>query len=125
MDQQHQKFVNISYVVFAALIAYLVLAAAMKLSGVFDLESKIKSVEYIIRGGSIFIGVAIFWALYSNSAANSFMTDVAAELLTKVTWPTQKDTVAATGVVLVTVFIAGLILGLFDWIWAYLIKVIL
>ncbi len=125
MEQQYQKFINASYVLVAALIGYLFLATMMKLSGIFDFESKVKSIELIIRGGSILIGVAVFLLLYTNTAANAFMTEVSVELLSKVTWPTSKDTYAATGVVIVTVVIASLILGLFDWLWALTIKGIL
>jgi preprotein translocase SecE subunit len=125
MDQQHQKFVNISYILFAALIGYLAFAGMMKVSGTFDLESKVKSIEYIIRTGSVVLGFLIFAVLYRNTTANTFMGDVAVELLTKVTWPTIKETQVATGVVFVTVIIASLILGFFDWIWALAIKAIL
>ncbi len=125
MEQQYQKFINASYVLVAALIGYLFLATMMKLSGIFDFESKVKSIELIIRGGSILLGVAVFLLLYTNTAANAFMTEVSVELLSKVTWPTSKDTYAATGVVIVTVVIASLILGLFDWLWALTIKGIL
>lgn len=125
MDQQHQKFVNISYILFAVLIAYLAFAGMMKVSSTFDLESKVKSIEYIIRTGSVVLGFLIFAVLYRNATANAFMGDVAVELLTKVTWPTIKETQVATGVVFVTVIIASLILGFFDWIWALAIKAIL
>ena len=125
MDQQHQKFVNISYILFAILIAYIAFAGMMKISSTFDLESKVKSIEYVIRTGSVALGFVIFAVLYRNPTANAFIGDVAVELLTKVTWPTMKETQVATGIVFVTVIIASLILGFFDWIWAMAIKAIL
>jgi preprotein translocase subunit SecE len=39
--------------------------------------------------------------------------------LKKVTWPTRKETSAATLVVIVTVIIASFILGIFDLIWSW------
>lgn len=125
MEQQYQKFINASYVLVAALVGYLFLASMMKLSGMFDLESKLKSIELVIRAGSILLGAGVFGLLYTNPTVNAFMGDVSVELLTKVTWPTKKDTYAATAVVIVTVLIASLILGLFDWLWALTIKSIL
>lgn len=125
MDNQHQKFVNITYVVFAGLVAFLAFVAMMKLSSTLDLESKVKSIEYIIRAGSVVLGFVIFGILYTNQTANTFMGDVAVELLTKVTWPTSKETSVATGIVIVTVLIASVILGMFDWLWALLIKSVL
>jgi preprotein translocase subunit SecE len=45
--------------------------------------------------------------------AIQFLREVKTELK-KVTWPSRKDTVAATGVVLVAVFIIALFLGIVD-----------
>ncbi|MGQ9646159.1 MAG: preprotein translocase subunit SecE [Thermodesulfobacteriota bacterium] len=45
--------------------------------------------------------------------AIQFLREVKTELK-KVTWPTRKDTVAATAVVLVAVFIIALFLGVVD-----------
>lgn len=125
MENQYQKVVNITYLAFAALISFLALVAMMKLSTSYDLESRVKSIELVIRGLSIVLGAGVFVALYSNSKANTFMNEVAVELLTKVTWPTGKDTISATVVVIVTVVIAGLVLAVFDraftaglqWFW--------
>ena len=39
--------------------------------------------------------------------------------LKKVTWPTRKETSAATIVVIVTVIIASIFLGIFDLIWSW------
>ncbi len=45
--------------------------------------------------------------------------EVAAELK-KVTWPTLRETRAATVAVLVATFAAAIMLGVFDWFWAKL-----
>jgi len=44
--------------------------------------------------------------------------------LRKVTWPTRKETQAATLVVIVTVIVAAIFLGLFDAIWSWLTSLI-
>ncbi|MBI3555868.1 MAG: preprotein translocase subunit SecE [Deltaproteobacteria bacterium] len=116
MEHQYQKVVNVTYLAFAAIIAFLALLAMMKLSNTYDFESRVKSAEYIIRGLSIAVGALVFFGLYSNNTSNTFMNEVAVELLTKVTWPTGKDTVSATIIVIVTVVIAGLVLATFDWL---------
>lgn len=116
MENQYQKVVNISYLALAALIAFVTLLAMMKIANSYDLESRVKSIEFIIRGLSLAIGAGVFFGLYSNTKANAFMNEVAVELLTKVTWPTSRDTWMATVVVIITVIIAGLVLALFDWI---------
>ena len=116
MENQYQKVVNITYLGFAALVAFLALVLMMKLSSTYDFESRVKSVEFIIRGLSVMIGAGVFFGLYKNSSANAFMNEVAVELLTKVTWPTGKDTVSATIVVIITVILAGVVLAIFDWL---------
>ena len=45
-------------------------------------------------------------------------TDITMELK-KVTWPTRKETSAATIVVIVTVIISAIFLGIFDVIWSW------
>jgi preprotein translocase SecE subunit len=116
MENQFQKIVNVSYLILAGLVYFLFFVAMMKLSTSYDLESRVKSVEFIIRGLSIAIGLGVFVGLYKNAKANGFMNEVAVELLTKVTWPAGKDTMSATVVVIITVIIAGIVLALFDWI---------
>lgn len=125
MENQFQKVVNVSYLVFSALLAFILLTGMMKLSAAYDLESKIHSIEYVIRGLSIVVGFASFFILYRNSQVNGFMNEVASELLTKVSWPTGRETMAATVVVIITVSIAGVVLGLFDWFWAMVLKWVL
>ena len=116
MENQHQKVVSISYLALAALVAFVTLAGMMKLANTYDLESRVKSIELVIRGLSVAIGAGVFFGLYSNSKANTFTNEVASELLTKVTWPTRRDTMMATMVVIVTVLIAGLMFAFFDWV---------
>ena len=53
-----------------------------------------------------------------------FLREVKTELK-KVTWPSRKDTLAGTAVVLVTVFIVGLFLGIVDSLLSHLIQTFL
>ncbi|MBI2605265.1 MAG: preprotein translocase subunit SecE [Deltaproteobacteria bacterium] len=97
----------------------------MKISDAYDLEAKVKSIEFIIRGGSLLIGGWIFYFLQRNTKVNSFTNEVAVELFTKVTWPTSKETMSATGVVMVTVLLAGVVLAVFDWLWSLALRAII
>jgi preprotein translocase subunit SecE len=56
--------------------------------------------------------------------AKQFLREVKTELK-KVTWPSRKDTLAGTAVVLVTVFILGFFLGIADSVLSYIIKTLL
>lgn len=63
-------------------------------------------------------GVGVFWA-WRNEEIFGLASECVAEL-SKVSWPTRKETTTATIVVIVTVIIASLVLGIFDAVWAYM-----
>ena len=56
--------------------------------------------------------------------AKQFLREVKTELK-KVTWPSRKDALAGTGVVLVTVFIVAIFLGIIDSVLSFLVKELL
>jgi preprotein translocase SecE subunit len=125
MEQsQYQKWVNLSYLALAALLGYIVYAAGTKIVGVYDLETRIRNADLVIRGISVFAFGALFFVLYKNHQANQFMSEVMVEL-SRVTWPTQKETSSATVVVIVMVLISGLLLGLMDYLLTTLLKWVL
>ena len=68
-------------------------------------------VAILVAGGAVL-------AVYRNERAYSSVVEVTREL-EKVSWPTRKETSAATIVVLVTVLISALVLSGFDAIWAF------
>ena len=75
--------------------------------------------DFIINGVSAVMALAAGILLYRNDRVFSLATDVAAELK-KVTWPTRKETQAATLIVIVTVIIAAILLGVFDAVWSWM-----
>ena len=72
------------------------------------------TIDLISLGLALVIGIA----LYKNDRVYGLADDVTNELK-KVTWPTRKETSAATIVVIVTVIIAAIILGSFDMVWSW------
>jgi preprotein translocase subunit SecE len=62
------------------------------------------------------IAAAIAWR---TPRVHAVSLEIAAEL-NKVTWPSMRETRAATVAVLVATFIAAIILGVFDSVWAKL-----
>jgi preprotein translocase subunit SecE len=70
-----------------------------------------------VIGYAIAAGTAI--AFWRNARAHRISLEVAGELK-KVTWPSLRETRAATVAVVVATFIAAIILGLFDFVWARL-----
>jgi preprotein translocase subunit SecE len=124
MENQHQKWVNLSYLAVAILFGYLVFSLTGKLVGAYDLETRIRSIDLFMRVGSVVAGALLFIGLYRNEKANEFMNEVVSEL-SKVAWPTEKETSSATMIVIVMVVISGIILGLLDYFWVQILKWIL
>lgn len=63
------------------------------------------------------IAAAAAVAAWRVSRTQTVSLEVASELK-KVTWPTMRETRAATVAVVVATFMAAIILGLFDYVWA-------
>ncbi len=120
MDNNQQKWVNLSFVAAALLFAYVSFVLATKFSVVLDVEGRIRALDKILMGSSAVIGFSIFLGLWKSSVANGFMNEVVAEV-SKVTWPTQNETFKATIAVLIAVTIAGVVLWTVDSIWVYFI----
>ncbi len=60
------------------------------------------------------IAAVVVWR---TPRAQTVSLEVASELK-KVTWPTMRETRAATVAVVVATFVAAIILGVFDYVWA-------
>jgi len=124
MESQHQKWVNLSFLFAAILLGYIVFSFSGKIVAIYDLETRVRNVELVLRGISLLAGALLFFGLYRSERTNQFMNEVVVEL-TRVIWPTPRDTVSATFVVIVMVLISGIILGLLDYVWIQLMKWVL
>jgi preprotein translocase subunit SecE len=66
----------------------------------------------------IALGVVIALLAWRNQNLFNRASEITTELK-KVTWPTRKETSAATMVVIVTVIISAILLSVFDVIWSW------
>jgi preprotein translocase subunit SecE len=73
--------------------------------------------EALATAGAVVLGLATAAILYGNKGAYSLVHGVAEEL-SKVTWPTRKETSSSTIVVVITSIVAALVLFLFDSVWS-------
>jgi preprotein translocase subunit SecE len=73
--------------------------------------------EAIVTAAAVLSGIAAAAVLYSNASAHGLVHGIAEEL-SKVTWPTRKETSSSTIVVVVTSIVAALMLFLFDSVWS-------
>ena len=124
MESQFQKWVNLSYLAVSAVLGLLVLTLANKMVGTYDLETRVHNVALFVQVGAVACAAILFAILYRNDRANQFMNEVMLEL-SRVTWPTQKETTSATIVTFVMVLFSGIALGVMDYVWTALMKLVL
>jgi preprotein translocase SecE subunit len=124
MDNQRQKWVNLVFTAIAIMTAAILFVALSSLAARINLESSVKSIDLVIRLTSIALGAVLGLGLYFNDESNAFMNEVVLEMI-RVTWPNSKETTNATIWVLLFVLVSGAILGAFDSLWSWIIKIIL
>jgi len=107
------KFVHLTFAIGGILAAFLLSRATDWVWSFFA-----KPNELAINGFAIVVAAVAAVATYRNERVFSSVVDVTREL-EKVSWPTRKETSAATVVVLVTVIISAVILSSFDALWAF------
>jgi len=116
-----QRYVNLSFVI-VGLLVWAVLASLFGF--VFEVIDPDLD-KHLIGAGfrlsnllGLIAGVASALALKLNKNVNTWAVEVTNELK-KVTWPTWEETRLGTIVVIITSIVVALILGFFDYVWAF------
>jgi preprotein translocase subunit SecE len=107
------KFVHLTFAI-AALLAAFVLSRTVDWGWSYFGKPNDLAVNLF----AIVVAGAAAITVYRNERAYSSIVEVTREL-EKVSWPTRKETSAATIVTLVTVVISALVLSGFDAIWSF------
>jgi len=107
------KFVHMTFALAGLLAAFILSRTGDWVWSYFS-----KPNDLVINLFAILVAGIAAVVAYRNERVFASVVDVTREL-EKVTWPTRKETSAATVVVLVTVLISALILSGFDAIWAF------
>jgi preprotein translocase subunit SecE len=113
------KYVHLLFAIGSLILAFLLSETGKWIWGYFA-----KPNELLINGGAVLLGLTIGFFAYRSERMFASAYDVTHEL-EKVTWPTRKETSAATVVVMVTVSIAALILAGFDLVWGTLANLVM
>ena len=124
MENNQQKWVNLSFVAASLLLAYVLFVLATKFSVVLDFEGRVRSLDKIIMAVSAVGGFGLFFGLHKSAVAQTFMNETVAEI-SKVTWPTNDETLKATVAVLIAVTIAGTLLWMVDNFFVYIIGLVI
>jgi len=118
------RYVNLSFVVIGITL-YIILGEMVgALLGIFGSSSNVQVLGGNFRLSNLLamilsIGVAIW--LRRNEKVHTYAMEVGSEL-SKVTWPTWKDTKRATIVVIITTLVLAGLLGLLDLAWGALTR---
>lgn len=111
---RYQKYVNGLFLAGAAIAWFITQHYTEMVIGYFQLGRRLGgSSDALLHGLPLLVAVATFFALRASTKATEFTTDAVSEMA-KVSWPSAKDTRLGTIVVILTVVIAGTILGLLD-----------
>lgn len=107
------KWIHMMFVLGGLIACYLAIQITQWVWGFFakPQELYVSLIGIAVAGGGTF-------ALWRNKQMFQKASDIANELA-KVTWPTRKETSAATVVVIVTTIIFSAFLGIFDLIWSW------
>lgn len=107
------KFIHLTFAIAGLLVAFILARTTGWVWSYFA-----KPNELAINGVAVVVAAVAAWWAYRNEEVFATIHDITREL-EKVSWPTRKETSAATVVVLVTVSIAAVILSGFDAIWSF------
>jgi preprotein translocase subunit SecE len=113
------KYVHLMFAVGGVLLAFLLTKAGDWVWSLFA-----KPDDLIVNCGAVAIAGIATWLAYRNERVFAAAYDVASEL-EKVSWPSRRETYAATLVVIVTVTIASIITWGFDVTWGYLANLVM
>jgi len=122
--ERYRKYIDFSLLLAAAVVWFLLRHFLTQVWELFRLpvvDSLPISLPSLI---ALLVAAGGFFFVRTNVKAFGFLNDVAAEL-TKVTWPTSQETLASTGVIIVMVGIASLIMFGFDALWGTLTRSLL
>ncbi len=113
-----RKWVHFLYAMASLALLFLLIK-----TGGWVWEAFAKPKPLVLYGASTLVAGVIAWLAWSNEELFNLASECVAEL-SKVAWPTRRETGMATIVVIVTVIVASVFLGIFDALWAALTAVL-
>lgn len=114
----------VSFICGAFLVGYTVQVLNTLLSSSWGTYARITDSELITYGAPVVVGVLFFFYMSFNKKVRHWANEVIVEV-SKVVWPSQKDTTAMAIFVCIFIIISGIVLGIFDWVSGELIKAII
>jgi preprotein translocase subunit SecE len=113
-----RKWVHVMFAVAGLLLAWLLSKSGEWAWSYFGKPNNL----YLGAGAFAIAGIATVIA-WKNEQVFALASEVTTEL-SKVTWPSRKETASSTIIVIVTTIVASLLLGMFDALWAWVTRMI-
>jgi len=123
MTEDNKKIMTVSFVAAGLLVGLTVHLLLQFLAQNFSIIARIESNELLSNGIPVALGLIAFLVLQFNKQSVDFADGVVSELK-KVVWPSRKDTGLMTVVVVITLIIAGVVVGMYDAAAAYIISLL-
>ncbi|MFO1464697.1 MAG: preprotein translocase subunit SecE [bacterium] len=117
--ERYKKYIDLGLALAAVALWFLLRQFLLQLWELFhlplmeNLPLELPGIIALVVAGGLFL------FFRTNAKSMTFLSEVATELA-KVSWPTMQETVASTGVIVVMVGIASLIMFGFDALWGTL-----
>lgn len=121
MNEDNKKFVTVAFVLGSIIVAFTCNLLLELLAANFSAITRLESNAELANGIPVAVGIILFVFLQFNKTTSNYMDGVIGELR-KVVWPSRRDTGLMTVVVTITLIFSGIIVGIYDSVWAYLIK---
>lgn len=120
-----KKWINLSYITATLLLAWVLDKTLRLVAGVANLSNPM--VMGVVKASTLIsvVGLGIVAYFYFRQPkVEAFSQDVVQEVK-KVTWPPRKTVYLSTVVVVIGVLIVAVILGLYDWLCASLVGLLI
>jgi len=123
MDKTNSKVLTLSFAMLAAVAGWTLHLLIVAFSGAFGVIARMADTDLIRHGVPLAFGLVVFSVLQFNPRLLAWADEVVAEIR-KIVWPSRKDTVAMTIVVVVMVMISSVIIVSFDFVSGYVINLL-
>lgn len=123
---KNSKYVNFLFIAGAALIWLGARHYTDIIIGQLQLARRFgpNATDFLLHAVPIFLGIATFVFLRRWQKGRDFTQDAVGELAA-VTWPSQRETRFGTLIVIVTILIAGVVLGVIDLGFTKIVQVLI
>lgn len=120
MENDNKKILTMSFLTAAIVVFFVVGMLIDTFSATWGWFARYFGSEVVKNGLQVGLAVLTFFSLQLNKKVLVFADEVVVELK-KIVWPSRKDTVAMTIVVIVMVLISGIVFAVFDGFSTYVI----